>query len=103
MEPKLGILRMDPTLQPYADDLTLRMDNYARKRASLLGPGQTLRNFANGHMYFGIHKTRVGWVYREWAPNAEAAALVGDFNDWNVNTHRMQRLDGGVWEITLPK
>ncbi|MBE6954845.1 MAG: 1,4-alpha-glucan-branching enzyme [Ruminococcaceae bacterium] len=103
MEPKLGILRMDPTLQPFADDLMLRMDNYARKRASLLGPGQTLRNFANGHLYFGIHKTRSGWVYREWAPNAEAAALVGDFNDWNVNTHRMQRLDGGVWEISLPK
>ncbi len=103
VEPKLGILKLDPGLQPYAADLTLRMDLYARTKARLLPPGGTLKDFANGYLYYGIHKTRTGWVYREWAPHAEIAALVGDFNDWNVNTHRMTRLEGGNWEITLPR
>ena len=26
-----------------------------------------LWTFANGHEYFGIHRTSEGWVYREWA------------------------------------
>ena len=103
MEAKLGILKLDPALQPYASDLTLRMDNYARKKAQLLQPGSTLKDFANGYLYYGLHKTRTGWVYREWAPHAEIAAFVGDFNDWNVNTHRMTRLQGGNWEIRLPR
>ncbi len=43
----------------------------------------------------------VGWVYREWAPAADAMYLMGDFNDWNKSSHPMQKLDNGIFEITL--
>ena len=99
---KLDILKIDPGLQPYAADLAMRMDRYAATKAKLLTTAKSLREFANGYLYYGFHKTKSGWVYREWAPHAQVAALVGDFNGWNQNTHRMTRLDGGNWEIKLP-
>ena len=37
----------------------------------LLGDGQKLIDFANGHHFFGFHRQEDGWVYREWAPGAE--------------------------------
>ncbi|PNY07288.1 starch branching enzyme I [Trifolium pratense] len=46
--------------------------------------------------------TATGITYREWAPGAKSAALVGDFNNWNPNADVMTRDDFGVWEIFLP-
>lgn len=98
----LGILKIDPYLCSYEKDLRLRMDNYARKRAELVGEKGRLSTFANGYNYFGFHKTRSGWVYREWAPAAEAMYLTGDFNEWDTRSHPMTALDNGVWEINIP-
>ena len=96
-----SILKIDPYLAPHADDLVLRMENYAQKRAELVGEGGSLVDFANGHDYFGIHPTKDGWVYREWAPAADALYLVGDMNGWSYPGIRMNRLDGGVFELIL--
>ncbi len=99
---KLKILDIDPTLAPFENDLQLRMDNYAAKKKELVG-GKTksLMDFANGYEYFGFHRVPDGWVYREWAPAAEAMFLTGDFNDWNTESHPMTRRDNGVFEIVL--
>ena len=32
-----------------------------------------------------------------WAPNARAVSVVGDFNSWNPEINRMERLESGVW------
>jgi 1,4-alpha-glucan branching enzyme len=77
------------------------MENYARKRNELLLPWQTLAEFAEGHKFFGIHKTADGWYYREWAPAAEAMYLTGDFCNWDRHAHPMKKLDGGVFELFL--
>lgn len=53
-----------------------------------------------GYEYFGIHSTRAGTAYREWAPAARAAQIVGDFNDWQGQA--MTREPNGVWTIELP-
>ncbi len=95
------ILKIDPYLTPYAKDIELRMDNYNNKRKELLGRKRKLAEFANGHHYFGFHRTRSGWVYREWAPAAEEMYLTGDFNDWNTRSHPMERLENGVFEIAV--
>ncbi len=97
----LGILKIDPYLYPYESDLMLRMNNYARKKEELVGKKGKLSAFANGYNYFGFHRTRTGWVYREWAPAAEAIYLTGDFNEWNTRSHAMTALDNGVWEIEI--
>ena len=95
------ILTLDPLLKPYAADVALRMERNAAVRKQLLGDSATLSAFANGYLYYGFHRTQAGWVFREWAPGADAIHLIGDFNDWNRASHPLRRLDGGVWEIEL--
>ncbi len=50
--------------------------------------------------YLGVHRMPEGgsFVFRVWAPNADAVFVVGDFNNW-AETMPMSRIsNGGVWE-----
>ena len=96
-----AILRIDPWLRPYERDLRLRMERYGTVRHALLGPTGSFRDFANGHHHFGFHRTQDGWIYREWAPAADALFLLGDFNGWNRASHPLTRGKNGTWEIFL--
>ena len=95
------ILNIDPYLSPYESDIRLRMDNYHLKLEQLLSPHQTLCDFANAHEYFGFHKTKDGWYYREWAPKSDRLYLMGDMNGWDKTSMPLTRLGNGVWEIFL--
>lgn len=95
------ILQIDPDLAPFESDINLRMDNYKRKRKELLANTDSLVDFANGHEYFGFHRTQNGWVYREWAPAAQKLYLTGDFNNWNARSCPMKKKEGGVFEVEL--
>ena len=98
----LKILKYDPLLLPFEADLELRMQKYEDKRKELVGESGRLSDFANGHEYFGFHKTENGWYYREWAPAADAVYITGDFNGWDWTSHRLSLVDNGVFEIFLP-
>ncbi len=100
-ENKLRILEIDPYLEPYEEDLKLRMELYRKKRSELIGKRGNIVAFAEGYKYFGIHRTKNGWIYREWAPAADAMFFCGDFNGWNTESHKMTRLENGVFEIEL--
>ena len=93
------IFEHDPLLLQFEKDIELRMDNYAKKKLSLVGKEGSLSDFANGHDYFGFHKTDDGWVYREWAPAADEVYLTGDFVDWRWLDLRMTPLGNGIFEI----
>ena len=99
---ELNITKIDPNLKPFQKDLELRMENYERTKKMLLKDGETLADFANGHMFYGFHRTEDGWYYREWAPAAEAMYFTGDFNGWDRHSHPMEKKDNGVFEIFLP-
>ena len=100
-QPQYKILTIDPWLKPYYSDIALRMQRHADTRRALLGDKGDLSSFANGYLYYGIARTEDGWVYREWAPGADEMHLIGDFNDWNRESHPMTRLENGNWEIKL--
>ena len=95
------IFEHDPLLLQFENDIQLRMDNYAKKKNELVGDDGHLNDFANGHKYFGFHKTEKGWVYREWAPAADELYLTGDFNSWHWLDNRMTNLGNGIFEIHL--
>ena len=95
------ILKIDPYLEPFKTDIELRASLFEKKRQELLGKNRSIVDFASGYEYFGIHPTDEGWVYREWAPAAEKMYFTGDFNNWNTESHPMQRLENGVFEIFL--
>ena len=99
---KHKIMKLNPVLAAYEADLDLRAENYKRKKSELLASGQTLADFANGHMFYGFHKVSGGWYYREWAPAAEAMFLTGEFCNWDRYACPMQRRDGGVLEVFIP-
>ena len=98
----LKILDVDPWLKPFEEDLLLRMDKYTNTKKTLLGNMRKFKSFANAHLYYGFHLTRDGWYYREWAPGADSLSLIGDFNDWNSDSHPLKKLDNGNWEIFIP-
>ncbi len=96
------ITEIDPYLTPFSEDLALRMNNYETKRKELLQNAADLDSFANAHHYFGFHRLDGAWVYREWAPAAEALYLTGDFNGWDMFACPMTKLENGVFEVVLP-
>ena len=95
------ITEIDPWLAPHAGDIELRMNRFKERRWQLVGDAKTLTDFANGYLYFGFHRTGSGWVFREWLPGADEVRLTGDFNQWNRESHPLDRGENGVWEITL--
>lgn len=95
------ILQLDPYLQPFAEDIKLRMKRYEENKKHLASNGQPLSSVVNGHLYYGFHCIENGWVYREWAPNAQEIFLIGDFNDWNDQSHKMTKLENGNWELKV--
>jgi len=60
------------------------------------------------HEKLGSHTMSVGGVdgtlFALWAPNAEWVSVMGDFNDWDPDSHRLApRWDGsGIWEGFIP-
>ena len=104
--PGTGLIDQDPWLEPYADALQHRYENYRSMLARIRRQEGSLEAFSRGHEYFGFNRGsdrgRTGLWYREWAPGAEALSLIGDFNRWNRQAHPMIRDDRGVWSIFLP-
>ena len=103
MKRKLQILKNDPWLEPFREAIEGRHEDALRKEQELTGGNSTLSDFANGHHFFGLHRDKNGWKFREWAPNATKIYLIGTFNDWKeLDEYSLTRLDNGVWEIALP-
>lgn len=97
-------LKEDPHLIPYAAQLKQRADHINEVEKRLTQHTQSLDEFANAHEYFGLHQRNGNWIFREWAPNATAIYLIGDFTNWNLQeTFALNYGDQpGVWEIELP-
>ena len=74
---------------------------------------EDIRNYQNGTHYslyelFGSHEITVldtrGYYFAVWAPNATYVSVIGNFNDWNPQSHPLfVRLDNsGIWEGFIP-
>ncbi len=79
--------------------------SYCRQRRHRQSPAPgcataTSQPPTQGYETFGITRDGDALVYREWAPAARAAALIGDFNDWQPAW--MSKDEWGVWSVRLP-
>ncbi|MDE7442607.1 MAG: 1,4-alpha-glucan-branching enzyme, partial [Muribaculaceae bacterium] len=99
----LKLIKNDPWLKPYTDAIEGRHAEAMKKEQELTGEAGSLNDFANAHQYFGLHRNPDGsWVFREWAPNASAITLIGDFSDWKeLAKYRLKSKPNGVWELQL--
>ena len=100
----INLVKNDSWLEPYEAAIQGRHDYAVRKIAELTGGKNKLADFADGHLYYGLHRTPRQWVIREWAPNATAIYLIGDFNGWKEEAHyAFKRIEGtGNWELNRP-
>ncbi len=67
--------------------------------------------FHEGTLYksyqsFGAHLTQRnnvrGVIFTVWAPNAESVSVVGDFNQWHIESHPMNRMNTtGIWSVFI--
>ena len=105
VKPRLKLVKNDSWLEPYNDAIEGRHQAVVNKLQELTGGKTSLADFAEGHNYFGLHRTARGWVFREWAPNATDIYLIGDFNQWEESEdYRLKPVGkSGCWEIKLPK
>lgn len=100
----IGLVKNDLWLEPFEKAIVGRHEHVLFKLSELTQNGKlTLSEFADGYLYFGLHWTKRGWVFREWAPNATSIFMVGDFSSWcELPQYELKKQDNGVWELTLP-
>ncbi|MDR1380218.1 MAG: alpha amylase C-terminal domain-containing protein [Tannerella sp.] len=101
----LKLIEDDSWLKPYGDAIEGRHRFVAGKERKITRDGVlSLPEFSSGYLYFGLHRQKDGWSFREWAPNATAIYMTGTFNNWEKNENfRLKKTENGNWEIYLPE
>ncbi|KAJ4775431.1 hypothetical protein LUZ62_059688 [Rhynchospora pubera] len=98
----LGIFKVDSDLRKYKDHFAYRWKRYVEQKALIEKHEEGLEEFSKGYLKFGFNREEDGIVYREWAPAAREAQLIGDFNGWDGSKHQMEKDQFGVWMIRIP-
>lgn len=99
----LKFIENDPLLEPFRYTIEQRYRNFILREVGFTENRRKLSDAFNSYLYYGMHRTGEGWIFREWAPNATAIYLIGDFSDWQKKeAFRLKRLEYGNWEIALP-
>uniref|UniRef100_A0A2P2M6Q9 Glycosyl hydrolase family 13 catalytic domain-containing protein n=3 Tax=Rhizophora mucronata TaxID=61149 RepID=A0A2P2M6Q9_RHIMU len=96
------IYEIDPSLTGFCHHLDYRYAQYKRMREEIDKYEGGLEVFSRGYEKLGFTRSETGITYREWAPGAKWAAIIGDFNNWNPNADVMTGNEFGVWEVFLP-
>ena len=87
----------DPWLDPFKDIIEARL-NYLNDREVIVTGGNSLNDFANGHHWYGLHRTPGGWVFREYAPDATGITLTGTFSGWEEDErYSLHKTPSGDW------
>lgn len=83
------IMKMDPWLEPYLPGIEKRWELFAKWKGTIDSAEGGYEKFSRGYERFGLQAYDDGTItYREWAPNAVKANLVGDFSKWIVRVSR---------------
>lgn len=100
----LRLVEQDKLLKPYAGVIEKRHQQVLTVEREFTYRATRLADSCNSYLYYGLHRSDQGWVFREWAPGATAIYLLGEFNDWRKHPDfALTRGERGNWEITLPK
>lgn len=100
----MKLVEYDPWLEPFSSNIESRLSLYRSKLDDIQHRWGSLKEFASGHQFFGLHKTKQGWIFREWAPNATEIYLVGGFSEWKpLQQFLLEKHSDGIWMIELPE
>jgi 1,4-alpha-glucan branching enzyme len=114
------VLRLDPYLDAHAGHLRHRYGLFNATLTKIEAEGGGFDRFTRGYELMGFTRGKgpaspspsgpqppspspvPGIWYREWAPGAVSASLMGDFNAWNDASTPMRKDDFGVFSVFLP-
>ncbi|CAK0744688.1 1,4-alpha-glucan-branching enzyme, chloroplastic/amyloplastic [Coccomyxa viridis] len=96
----MDVAIVDEDLLAHEEHLKYRYKQFLDAKEALEKAEGSIANFAKGYEKLGFRREGNATVYREWAPAASSAHLIGDFNSWG-GTH-MEKDSFGVWKVTLP-
>ncbi|CAG8650351.1 15874_t:CDS:10 [Funneliformis caledonium] len=100
---EMGLSKIDPYLKPHVPVIKRRYDNFKNWVKKINQNEGGFDKFTRGYEHFGLNVRPNGdIIYREWAPNAVTASLIGEFNNWDRSKHQMKKNSFGVWEICIP-
>ena len=75
------IVELDGYLEPFIPGIAARYDLYEKWKSHIQTTEGGYDAFSKGYLKFGFNVEEDGTVvYREWAPNATQAYLIGDFS-----------------------
>ncbi|KAK2612844.1 alpha-1,4-glucan branching enzyme [Conoideocrella luteorostrata] len=97
-----GVVKLDPWLEPFSESLKRRYAKTQEWINNIKANEGGLEKFTRGFERFGLNMNEDSSItYREWAPNAVSASIIGEFNNWDRGTHPMKKDSFGVFEILL--
>ncbi|KAI0237007.1 alpha-1,4-glucan branching enzyme [Massospora cicadina] len=98
----VGLVKCDPWLEPYSHVIRSRtnkvkewIDRFSKEEGGF-------DQVTKGYERYGLHVFKEGVTYREWAPNAISASLIGDFNRWDPQANPMEKDEFGTWTVLVP-
>lgn len=98
-----NIIDVDPWLEPHRRELE-DLQRYINSKAGTILDGASIVDFSQGHLHFGLHSTKDGWVFREWAPAATKIYIISAKTNWQDDEdYLLKPKGGGEWELKLPK
>lgn len=100
-----GALDLDPWLKPYSNVLVSRQLQSLKWQEELTKTEKSLSNFASSYEKYGVHANRKTKeiIAFEYIPNVVSVALVGDFNNWNTESHIFERANEfDLWKLVIP-
>ncbi len=70
----------------------------------LIGAGKHYKLYEKMGSKLIVHDGVAGTYFAVWAPNAKSVSVIGEFNGWNRDSHKLQsRWDSsGIWEGFIP-
>ncbi|KAK6199161.1 alpha-1,4-glucan branching enzyme [Scheffersomyces amazonensis] len=98
-------LDIDPWLEPFSHHLINRQLQFQKWYKDLNNTEGSLIKFASSYNTYGLH---ANWdnnsiIITQYVPDVLEVSLVGDFNDWNFNSHKLIKInDFGLWSLTIP-
>ena len=75
------ILNLDPWLEPFVPAIVRRYQSFKKWKDTIHEHEGGYDSFTKGYLKYGLNVNEDASVtYREWAPNAVEAVLIGDFS-----------------------
>eukprot|EP00792_Barthelona_sp_PAP020_P011594 TRINITY_DN568_c0_g1_i1.p1 TRINITY_DN568_c0_g1~~TRINITY_DN568_c0_g1_i1.p1 ORF type:complete len:703 (-),score=199.67 TRINITY_DN568_c0_g1_i1:15-2084(-) len=92
----------DQYLKPFEQIIKNRNLHFEYKLSQINEHGKNIDEFSRSYEKMGVYRTDNGIQIREYVPYAKSVSIVGEFNNWNNNQHKLVPMEFGVWELFLP-